>query len=220
MKTDIQIHEDVIDQLESDPLLNTSAIGVAVKGGIVTLSGQVDSWFKKTAAENAVKKVAGVKAIAEDIQLSISPNEIKTDTQIAEAILEALNWQPSIEQGKIKIKVENGEVRLEGQVDVEYEATNVKRVIENLAGVRSVINLISVSPKPSVFDIKQRIVAAFQSSATIDAGKIEVDVVADKVILWGNVRSFAQMEEAKNAASAAPGVKFVDNKLELNKPGL
>src|SRR5688572_28588336 len=147
MKSDPQIQKDVMEQLRWEPFLNASQIGVSVKNGIVTLSGQVDSYSKKLTAENAAKKIAGVKAIAEDIQIGVSPSFNKTDAEIAEAVLNALKWHSSVQEEKIKIKVENGNVKLEGEVDWEYQRTSAKSSIENLVGVRSVTNLITLKPK-------------------------------------------------------------------------
>ncbi|HEY5392708.1 MAG TPA: BON domain-containing protein, partial [Hanamia sp.] len=134
MKTDYQIQEDVMEELKWQPFLNASEIGVAVKNGIVTLSGHVDSYSKKLAAENAAKKVAGVKAVAEEIEVGISPSYNKTDAEIAEAVLNALKWHTAVQEDKIKIKVEDGYVKLEGEVEWEYQRTMAKTAIENLAG--------------------------------------------------------------------------------------
>ena len=120
MKSDIQIQKDVMEELKWEPFLNSSEIGVAVKNGIVTLSGQVDSFSKKLAAERTAKKVAGVKAVAEDIQIGVSPAYKKTDTEIAEAVLNALKWHSAVQEEKIKIKLENGNVTLEGEVCLLY----------------------------------------------------------------------------------------------------
>lgn len=218
MKTDLQIQKDVMDQLEWEPFLNASEIGVAVKNGIVTLSGQVDSFAKKLAAENAAKKISGVKAIAEDIQIGVSPSYKKTDAEIAEAVVNALKWHTAVQEEKIKIKVENGVVRLEGEVEWEYQRSNAKAAVVNLAGVNGVINLIVVKPKVASSDVQKRINAAFHRSATIDASKIEAEVSGSQVTLRGTVRSYTEKEDAENAAWNAPGVLTVKNDLQIEVP--
>jgi len=218
MKSDSQIQKDVMEQLKWEPFLNASEIGVAVKNGIVTLSGNVDSYSKKITAENAAKKVAGVKAIAEDIQIGVSPAYNKTDMEIAEAVLNALKWHSAVQEEKIKIKVENGNVTLNGEVEWEYQRTSAKSAIENLAGVRSVFNLVSVKPKVSPSEIQLKISSAFHRSATIDSAKITADVAGSKVTLHGKVRSFAEKEDAEDAAWNAPGITSVESDLEIETP--
>jgi osmotically-inducible protein OsmY len=218
MKSDSQIQKDVMEELKWEPFLKASEIGVAVKNGIVTLSGHVDSYTKKLAAENAAKKISGVKAIAEDIQIGVSPADKKTDTEIAEAVLNTLRWHSAVQEEKIKIKVENGNVRLEGEVEWEYQRNNAKVAIENLTGVRSVLNVITVKPKVTSADIQQKINAAFQRSASIDAGKITAEVLGSMVTLRGKVRSFIEKEDAEVAAWNAPGVTSVENKIEIEVP--
>lgn len=218
MKTDFQIQKDVMAELSWEPLLNATEIGVAVKNGIVTLSGKVNSFTKKIAAEKAAKKVAGVKAVAEDIQVGINPGFIKTDAEIAEAVLNVLKWHTAVQEEKIRIKVENGIVSLDGEVEWEYQRANAKKAIENLQGVRLVINLISVSPKITPHDIQQKISSAFKRNATIDSEKIIVQVSGNKIILRGIVRSMAEKEDAETVAWNAPGILNVENKLEVAIP--
>ena len=218
MKSDNQIQRDVMEELKWEPYLNASNIGVSVKNGIVTLSGQVDTYSKKIAAEKAPKRVAGVKAVAEDIQIGVSSVYTKTDTEIAQAVVNALKWHAAVEEEKIKIKVENGNVTLQGEVEWEYHRTNAKTAIENLTGVLSVFNLITVKPKITASDIQQKINSAFLRSATIDAKKITADVMGSRVTLRGTVRSFTEKEDAENAAWNAPGGISVTSKIEIEVP--
>jgi len=218
MKTDIEIQKDVVEQLKWEPFLNAAQIGVAVKDGIVTLSGQVDAYSKKVLAEKTVKKVAGVKAIAEDIQVGISPAYKKTDTEIATAVVNAIKWHTMIPDEKIKVSVEDGNVKLEGEVEWEYQRNQAKTAVENLIGVRFVTNLVAVKPKITPYELQLKINASFQRSANIDASKITAEVIGSRVILRGKVRSFAEREDAENAVWSAPGVITVENKLVIEEP--
>ncbi|MEN9963264.1 MAG: hypothetical protein RL582_359 [Bacteroidota bacterium] len=218
MKTDIEIQKDVIDQLKWEPYLNAAQIGVSVKNGVVTLSGQVDTYSKKVMAEKAAKKVAGVKAIAEDIVVGISPAYRKTDSEIAEASINALKWHTMIPDERIKVSVEDGNVKLEGEVEWEYQRNQAKTAVENLIGVKFVTNLVSVKPKITPFELQQKITTSFQRSANIDASRVTVEVLGSKVILRGKVRSFAEKEDAENAVWSAPGVVSVENKVNIEEP--
>ena len=218
MKSDNEIQKDVIEQLKWEPFLNASQIGVSVKNGIVTLSGQVDTYSKKILAEKTTKKVAGVKAIAEDIMVGISPSYKKTDTEIAEAVVNALKWHTMIPEDKVKVSVEDGNVKLEGDVEWEYQRNQAKTAIENLIGVKFVTNLVAVKPKVTPYELQLKINASFLRSANIDAAKVSADVSGSKVTLRGKVRSFAEREDAENAVWSAPGITTVENKLVIEEP--
>jgi len=215
MKSDMEIWKDVLDQLMWEPILEGTQIGVSVKDGVVTLSGKVNIYSQKMAAENAVKKVAGVKAVAEEIGVGTLPMFRKSDAELAGAVLHALKWNMLVPDEKIMVKVEDGIVLLEGEVDWDYQRTAAKRSIDCLAGLKAVHSFISIRSSITPDDIKQKIIAAFGRIATIDAEKIIVEVDGGKVTLSGKVRSFAEQEDAINAAWSAPGVNEVENNMEL-----
>jgi osmotically-inducible protein OsmY len=215
MKNDAQIQTDVQNQLKWEPQLNAAEIGVAVKHGIVTLSGIVDTYPKKMAAERVTKNVIGVKAVALDIQVGISPVNRKSDTEIAEACVNALRWDSSVPDDKIKVKVENGTVSMEGTVEWGYQRLAAKNALVKLTGVKGVNNMIVVKQKPSSIDIKQRIRESFITTAGHEADNIRLEVLGSKVTLRGSVKSHYEKEEAENTAWATPGVNEVENKIEV-----
>lgn len=218
MKTDVQIQNDVMEELKWEQGLDTGQIGVTAKDGVVTLSGRVESYLKKLSAERAAKRVHGVKAVAEDIQVGTSAGYTRTDSEIAAAALNSLKWNSAVQEEKIKIKVEDGIVKLEGEVEWEYQRSQAKKSIESLTGVKMVLNLISLKPKLIGEGIEQKISAAFLRHAGIDSKGIHVSVVGCTVILSGKVRSITEKDDAADAAWAAPGVTAVENKLNIEAP--
>jgi len=217
MKNDIQIQQDILEQFKWEPQLHAAEIGVAVKNGIVTLSGIVNTFWEKIAAEDAAKKIAGVKAIAENIQVGTSPSFRKTDAEIAEAVIFALKWNTTIPDEKIKVRVEQGIVSLNGEVEWDYQRSAASYAVEKLSGVRQINNYITIKPLIKPNNIKQKIVSAFIRSATIDSEKISVITDDTKVILNGTVRSFSEREDAEKAAWSAPGVTEVENNLVMEE---
>lgn len=217
MKTDSQIQKDVMDELKWSPLLQSSQIGVAVKEGVVTLSGNVDTYAKKIEAEKRATNVCGVKAVAVDINVGVSPYYKRTDAEIAEAVLKALKEHTSIPDEKIKVKVEGGNVTLEGEVEWEYQRAAASKVIQNFAGVTNLWNNIIIKSRITATDIKEKIKAAFDRSARIDANRISVETSGSSITLNGTVASLAEKEDAGYAAWTAPGVTMVYNNLSVEE---
>lgn len=216
MKTDVQIKEDVLDELEWQSSIDETEIGVIVKDGIVTLNGEVDSYAKKMAAERAAKSVYGVKAVADDIEVNFKMGKGKSDTDIAKSVVNALKWNSSVPEDKLQIKVDNSFVYLTGEVEWAYQRNAAKNAVENLYGVKGVINNITLKQKVKPVEVKNRITKAFERSADLEAKNIHVDVNGTVVTLSGKVYSISEKDEAQRAAFFAPGVTKVVNNLKVD----
>ena len=215
MKTDAKIKEDVLDELAWQPNIDETEIGVIVENGIVTLSGVVNQYSKKIAAEKAVKSVEGVKAIAGDIEVKYGDAFKKTDKEIAKAVVDALEWNSSVPEENLSVKVEDGWVYLSGEVKWSYQKNAAKQAVENLLGVRSVINNITIKQDVKPFEVKDNIKKAFERSAELDAKNITVLTDGHTVTLRGKVHSLKEKEDAETAAYRAPGVYYVNNELNI-----
>jgi osmotically-inducible protein OsmY len=213
MKTDAELKRDVMDELSWEPGVNAEAVGVAVKDGVVTLSGSVDNYMAKIRAERAVERVMGVKALAQEIKVKLPGDFERTDEDIASAAANALEWNMSVPDDRVKVKVQNGRVTLTGEVDWRYQRDAAEDSVCCLMGVTGVTNLITLKKMVEAPDIKAKITAAFQRNAMLDAKSITAKTVGDKAILEGAVHSFAEKREAERAAYAAPGVCRVENNL-------
>ena len=215
MKTDKQIQEDVMRELEWDPeIIDATDIGVAVEDGIVTLSGQVGSYWEKVAAEKAAKRVKGVTGIAQEIVVKYAGTP-RTDADIADAAVGSIKWNTTVPDEKVTVKVEDGWVTLEGEVEWEYQRNAARNAVEKIKGVKGVSNLVTVKPRVQASIVKSTIKQALERAADIEAGRIEVETEGNKVTLRGKVRTWAERDEVERAAWSAPGVYSVDNRLVI-----
>jgi osmotically-inducible protein OsmY len=214
-RSDDSIRNDVLSELKWDPKIGSSGdIAVAVKGGVVTLSGFVSSFWEKDAAEKAVKRVYGVKGVANDIEVKLFWQ--RTDPEVARDVVHELESHVSIPSDQIKVTVKNGWVTLEGTVDWEYQKNLAKSAIKKLKGVTGVTNNIKVQPKISPTEVKAKIEEALRRSAELDARRINVEVDGSTVRLYGGVSSWAEKDEAERAAWSAPGTENVESHIIVN----
>jgi osmotically-inducible protein OsmY len=219
MKTDDELQQDVMAELSWDPqLIDVHAqLGVAAKNGVITLSGLVDSYHKKLAAEKAAQRVKGVRVVASDIKVKLGVLGANTDSEIAEAVRSALIWNSSVNQDLIQIKVEDGWVYLDGEVDWAFQRASVEHGIEGLSSVIGITNNIKIKEKKiDAAALKTQISSAFQRNAAIDANQIRVETSGSNVTLYGTVKSWAEKKEAERVAWSSPGVTSVDNQIRLD----
>ena len=208
------LRDDVLAELDLDPQLDAHRVGVTVEDGIVTLAGTVSSFAEKWAAEEAAKRVKGVKAVAERLEVDLPAMHVRDDTDIAREVTNALAWNVTLPT-EIRTTVENGHVTLEGTVDWYYQRERAAETVRNLRGVRGVTNYLALRPRISPENVEATIKRAFHRQAQIDADKIDMRVIGGMVILSGNVHGWFERSEAVQAAWSIPGVTEVENKLAL-----
>ena len=209
MKTDSQVQQDVLAELKWEPSVNAAEIGVEVKEGVVTLAGHVDSYAAKWNAERAAQRVAGVKALAVEMDVKLTGLSKRTDSDIASSVQNALQWLTYVPKDAIQVMVEKGWITLTGTVDWQYQKEAAADGVRYLMGVTGVSDLIAIKPKMTFNAIKTDIEAAIKRRALADVANVSVSVTGADVTLSGTVHSWSERELATDAAWCTPGVRKV-----------
>jgi osmotically-inducible protein OsmY len=213
--TDIELKQHVQNAFDWEPSLDASDVGISVADGVVTLRGKVGSYVEKVTAERVALRVYGTKAVANDLAVHLVTGFERNDTEIAQAALSALRWNTLIPKDLVTVTVANGWLTLNGTLDWQYQKDAAARAVRDLTGVTGVTNSVVVQPAVRTVVVRDKIEAAFKRSAEIDARRIAVTTQDGKVVLSGNVHSWAERQEAERAAWSAPGVKQVDDRLTV-----
>jgi osmotically-inducible protein OsmY len=212
---DLEPRQDVLDELDFEPSVNAAHIGVTANKGVVTLTGFVSSFAEKAAAERAARRVKGVRAIAQEIEVRLASDTKHADDEVAARAIEILKWQVGFPADRIKVKVEKGIVTLTGEVDWQFQKADAEYAVHKLAGVIHVANQIRVSSPVHASEIKEKIQKALQRSADLEASRITVQTEGGRVVLSGKVRAWYERDLAERAAWSAPGVTEVQDRLTI-----
>ena len=218
MKSAETLQRAVVDELAWDPAIDSSAIAVTTRDGMVLLNGWVSSYAEKLAAEKAVRRVRGVTAVIDDLEVQILPIKAHDDSKLAEAALDALAWNVNVPLNAVRVTVDHGWIKLEGTVPWFFQRSAAENAIRFLKGVKGVTNLVVVHQKVNPLDIEERIEAAFKRHAVVDAEHVNVSVEHGRVTLRGKVSSWAERESAEEVAWSAPGVFSVTNAITVEVP--
>lgn len=213
---DRDLRQNIIDELEFEPSISATHIGVAVENGVVTLTGHVENYVQKIAAERAIRRVKGVKAIAQEIEVRFPDQPKREDDEIAQRALSILKWSVQVPEDAIQIEVQKGWITLTGAVEWQYQRLAAEAAVRRLSGVRGVSNLIEIKPRVAAADITRKIMESLKRNAQLEADSIRVTVDKDKVILEGKVKAWYERNLAEQAAWSAPGVKEVDDRLSIS----
>jgi osmotically-inducible protein OsmY len=216
MRTDGQLQQDVIDELHWEPSVHADHIGVEVKDGIVTLAGEVGGYMEKFAAERATQRVTGVRGVAVDLQVVLPGDSRRSDADIADAAMRALDWNASVPRDRVKVLVEDGRVTLSGDVPWDYAREAACACVRALYGVKEVINLILIKAPATIHGIKGKIEAALQRQAHRHTRSIHVSVDRGTVTLDGEVDSLDERDAVEQAVWNAPGVQDVVDRLRIH----
>lgn len=218
MKDDLLLQQRVIDALEFEPSVDAAHIGVSVRQGVVTLSGHVDSFAEKFAAERTVRQVKGVMAVAEELEVHLPSDKKLGDDEIAARAMRLLHWDVAVPADRVTIKVEHGIVTLEGTVDWRFQRAEAEYDVRKLSGVRGVVNAIAVAPRVLTADVQDQIRAALERNAELEAHRVTITVTGGKVTLSGKVNAWTEREAIERAAWSVPGVTEVEDRIELGRP--
>lgn len=215
MKSDLELKTDIEAELAWEPSINAAHVGVAVREGVVTLTGHLETYAEKTVVERAVARVAGVRAIAVETDVKLAADHVRSDTELAESVEFALKWNALVPPERVQVRVEKGWVTLKGECDWDFQRLSAEQAVRALRGIRGVTSLLTLKPRTTPADVHERIRAALARHANRESSNIELSVDGSSVTLRGTVASWAERDAAQAAAWSAPGIARVDNELRV-----